>query len=137
MRPRTDKKQIAQPRKRIVLVMQYYDPEPVYKGQEFAEAIAASGFEVEVVTGFPNYPGGQLYNGYKIRPWTREVISGIRITRLALYPYFKLCQFFPQFVDLPNFWLQAPRRHLCLSPPRNGWACRCDRSVFSQCPPRG
>lgn len=49
---------------RIVLVMQFYDPEPIYKGQAFAEAIARSGYEVEVVTGFPNYPGGKVYDGY-------------------------------------------------------------------------
>lgn len=66
--------------------MQFYDPEPIYKGQAFAEAIARSGYEVEVVTGFPNYPGGKVYDGYRIRPIQRETINGIGITRLALYP---------------------------------------------------
>ena len=71
---------------KIVLVMQFYDPEPVYKGQGFAEAIADAGYEVEVVTGFPNYPGGRVYDGYQIRPIRRSKENGIAITRLALYP---------------------------------------------------
>jgi colanic acid biosynthesis glycosyl transferase WcaI len=72
--------------RRIVMIMQFFDPEPVYKGQEFAQAIAAHGFDVEVVTGFPNYPGGKLYAGYKIRPWARSKKDGITITRVPLYP---------------------------------------------------
>lgn len=73
-------------KKRIVLLMQYYDPEPIYKGQKFAEAVSASGYDVEVVTAFPNYPGGKLYDGYKIRPWTKKQINGITVTRVAIYP---------------------------------------------------
>lgn len=72
--------------KRIVLLMQFYDPEPIYKGQKFAETLRDMGYDVEVVTGFPNYPGGKVYDGYKIRPLKREKINGIDITRLPLYP---------------------------------------------------
>ena len=71
---------------RIILLMQFYDPEPVYKGQAFAEAIAKAGYEVEVVTGFPNYPGGKVYDGYRMRPIHRSQENGVAITRLALYP---------------------------------------------------
>lgn len=71
---------------RIILLTQFYDPEPVYKGQQFAEAVAKLGYSVEVVTGFPNYPGGKVYPGYRIRPVQRSVINGIAVTRLPLYP---------------------------------------------------
>ena len=71
---------------RIILLMQFYDPEPVYKGQAFAEAIAKAGYDVEVVTGFPNYPGGKVYGGYRIRPIQRSKKNGVQITRLALFP---------------------------------------------------
>lgn len=71
---------------RIILLMQFYDPEPVYKGQAFAEAVARAGYDVEVVTGFPNYPGGKVYDGYRIRPILRSQKNGVRITRLALFP---------------------------------------------------
>lgn len=77
----------ATPRKpRIILVMQFYDPEPIYKGQRFAEAVAQAGYDVEVVTGFPNYPGGKVYDGYRIRPVQFSEINSIQITRVALFP---------------------------------------------------
>lgn len=72
--------------KRIVLLMQFYDPEPIYKGQKFAEKLQNMGYDIEVVTGFPNYPGGKVYDGYKIRVLKREKINGINITRIPLYP---------------------------------------------------
>ncbi|WP_416560462.1 glycosyltransferase family 4 protein [Limnohabitans sp. yimb22184] len=46
----------------------------------------SEGFDVEVVTGFPNYPGGRVYAGYKIKLIQRECIDGVQITRLPLYP---------------------------------------------------
>lgn len=71
---------------RILLITQWFDPEPTVKGLIFARALQRSGFEVEVVTGFPNYPGGKLYPGYKISLLKREVVDGVHITRLPLYP---------------------------------------------------
>ena len=41
---------------------------------------------MEVVTGFPNYPGGTLYPGYRMSWLKREVIDGVQVTRLPLYP---------------------------------------------------
>jgi colanic acid biosynthesis glycosyl transferase WcaI len=73
-------------RPRLIFLTQFYDPEPAYKGQAFAEAVRDLGYDVEVVTGFPNYPGGKVYEGYRIRPWHRSMQNGVRITRLALYP---------------------------------------------------
>ncbi|MCL1595637.1 MAG: glycosyltransferase family 4 protein [Actinomycetia bacterium] len=46
----------------------------------------ARGHEVQVITGFPNYPGGHLYPGYRLRPILREVIDGVPVVRLPLYP---------------------------------------------------
>ena len=44
------------------------------------------GHEVEVLTGFPCYPQGKLYDGYKLKWLQREIIDGIPVTRLPLYP---------------------------------------------------
>lgn len=44
------------------------------------------GHQVEVVTGFPNYPQGRLYPGYRVRMTQREVIDGIPILRLPVFP---------------------------------------------------
>ena len=72
--------------KRIILLTQWFDPEPTFKGLLFAKELKKRGFEVEVVTGFPNYPGGEVYDGYSIRWIQKEVIDGVNVTRLALYP---------------------------------------------------
>lgn len=71
---------------RVLLLTQWFDPEPTFKGIVFARELVAQGFDVEVVTGFPNYPGGKVYPGYKIKWVQREVIDGVQITRLPLYP---------------------------------------------------
>jgi len=71
---------------RILLLTQWFDPEPTFKGLVFARELVAQGFEVEVVTGFPNYPGGKIYPGYRVKFIQREVIDGIRVTRVPLYP---------------------------------------------------
>lgn len=71
---------------RLIVLTQWFDPEPSIKGLIFAKSLCTQGFEVEVVTGFPNYPGGKLYPGYKIKLIKREVIDGVQVTRLPLYP---------------------------------------------------
>lgn len=71
---------------RVLLLTQWFDPEPTFKGMVFARELVRQGFEVEVLTGFPNYPGGKLYPGYRVRWLQREVIDGVQVTRVPLYP---------------------------------------------------
>ena len=71
---------------RVLLLTQWFEPEPSFKGLGFAKELIKQGLEVEVVTGFPNYPIGKLYPGFKIKPIQRELIDGVKITRVALYP---------------------------------------------------
>lgn len=71
---------------RILLLTQWFDPEPTFKGIVFARELVRQGFEVEVVTGFPNYPGGKVYPGYRIKLLQRELIDGVQVTRVPLYP---------------------------------------------------
>lgn len=71
---------------RILLLSQWFDPEPTFKGLAFARELVRLGHEVQVLTGFPNYPGGKLYDGYKIRLLQRENIDGISVLRVPLYP---------------------------------------------------
>lgn len=71
---------------RILLMTQWFDPEPTFKGLVFARELVKQGFEVEVVTGFPNYPGGKIYPGFKQRLIQRELIDGVNVTRVPLYP---------------------------------------------------
>ena len=71
---------------RVLLLTQWFDPEPTFKGLVFARELVHQGFEVEVLTGFPNYPGGKVYPGYRIQWLQREVINGVQVTRVPLYP---------------------------------------------------
>ena len=64
----------------------WFDPEPTFKGLLFAKELMSRGFEVEVITGFPNYPGGKLYDGYHLKLIQKEVIEGVCVTRLPLFP---------------------------------------------------
>lgn len=71
---------------RILMLSQWFDPEPTFKGLVFARELVAAGHDVEVITGFPNYPGGKIYPGYKQKLWQREEIDGVNIIRVPLYP---------------------------------------------------
>lgn len=71
---------------RILILTQWCEPEPVLKGVAFAKALAALGHDVEILTGFPNYPTGKVYDGYRITPHVTETVDGIVVHRVALYP---------------------------------------------------
>jgi len=71
---------------RILLLTQWFDPEPTFKGLVFARELVLHGFEVEVVTGFPNYPSGRLYPGYGIKLIQKDLIDGVLVTRVPIYP---------------------------------------------------
>ena len=71
---------------RILLLMQWFDPEPQIKGLAFAKKLRCLGNDVEVLTGFPNYPGGKIYAGYSVKFFQVEMMEGIRVMRVPLYP---------------------------------------------------
>ena len=71
---------------KIVVLSQFYTPEPLPKPHQLAEGLRDRGHEVTVLTGFPNYPHGTLYPGYRMKPWAIETLSGVRVVRLPLYP---------------------------------------------------
>jgi len=71
---------------RILYATQWFEPEPILKGIEFAKLLRAHGHDVRVVTGFPNYPEGRLYSGYRLKVIRRDVMDGILVDRLPLYP---------------------------------------------------
>ncbi len=53
---------------------------------EMSETLRAKGHDVIVLTGFPNWPEGKVYPGYKIKLWQKETIGGVPIVRIPLYP---------------------------------------------------
>ncbi len=71
---------------RILFVTQWFDPEPIFKGSSFVDALSAKGHDVEVATAFPNYPGGKLYPGFRLRPYQRDRIGEMVVHRLFVWP---------------------------------------------------
>jgi len=71
---------------KILFVSQWYSPEPDGRVSALAEGLVSLGHEVMVITGFPNYPKGDIYPGYKIKWRQWEKLNGISVLRLPLYP---------------------------------------------------
>ena len=72
---------------RTLFLSQYFTPEPLETyGLLLASWLQEHGHEIEVLTGVPNYPGGKVYDGYRIRWRQRERIAGIPVVRVPLYP---------------------------------------------------
>jgi colanic acid biosynthesis glycosyl transferase WcaI len=72
---------------KITIFSQYYFPEGVPKTAELAESLSKRGHEVNVVTGFPHYPGGKLFPGYRLSIIKRQIMNEIPIFRTFEYPY--------------------------------------------------
>ena len=72
-------------KKKILVICQYYKPEP-FRISDICEEMVRRGHEVHVVTGYPNYPEGKLYDGYGKGKHIDEVINGVRIHRCYTIP---------------------------------------------------
>lgn len=72
-------------KKKILVICQYYKPEP-FRISDICEEMARRGHEVQVVTGYPNYPEGVLYEGYGKGKHIDEVINGVKVHRCYTVP---------------------------------------------------
>ena len=70
---------------KILILSQYYAPEPVPKPHELAAELVARGHQVTVVTGQPNYPKGEIYPGYVAAKRRDEIMDGVQVHRLPLF----------------------------------------------------
>jgi colanic acid biosynthesis glycosyl transferase WcaI len=72
---------------RVLMLTQFFHPEPArIKGLPVAKGLIDSGCKVQVVTTFPNYPTGRVYDGYKMRLWQREFVDDVEVIRLPIWP---------------------------------------------------
>lgn len=71
---------------KVLIVKQLFNPEPTAKSLDFAKELVSRGHEVEVLTGFPSYPLGKIYDGYKQRIFKREKMEGIDLIRVPIFP---------------------------------------------------
>ncbi|MCX7799459.1 MAG: glycosyltransferase family 4 protein [Fimbriimonadales bacterium] len=70
---------------RVVLLTQYFPPEPTQLYGELAVGLRELGHDVVVVTGFPNWPSGRIYPGYRnrLRQWDEH--AGVPVLRLLTF----------------------------------------------------
>lgn len=67
---------------RILFISQLFDPEYSIKGLTLMQRLVAEGHEVVVLTTFPNYPTGKVYDGHSVKFKQVEEIGGVKIVRL-------------------------------------------------------
>lgn len=68
---------------KILIISLWYYPEPVGKPHDLAKELVKRGHQVTVITGFPNYPSGRIYPGYRSNLCRWETIDGVRVLRVA------------------------------------------------------
>lgn len=69
---------------RVLIVSQYFWPEQ-FRINDLVMALKERGHEVCVMTGVPNYPSGQLFNGYSWWKKRHDNMAGVLIYRLPLF----------------------------------------------------
>lgn len=79
------KKEELDAKKKILVICQYYKPEP-FRISDICEEMVKRGHEVTVVTGIPNYPMGEIYHGYEDNKKQDEVINGVHVHRCFTIP---------------------------------------------------
>ena len=68
---------------RLLVVSQYYWPEN-FRINDVVKTLLAKGVEVEVLTGKPNYPRGEIFPGYCAWGCVREAYQDIEVSRIPL-----------------------------------------------------
>lgn len=72
-------------KRHILVISQYFYPEQ-FRVNDLCKEWVKRGYEVTVVTGIPNYPGGKFYPGYSWIKKRKESYEGVQIIRLPLIP---------------------------------------------------
>lgn len=71
--------------KHILVVSQYFHPEN-FRINDIASEWVKRGYKVTVLTGIPNYPQGEYYEGYSKTERRHEKWNGMEIIRLPIEP---------------------------------------------------
>ena len=72
-------------KKHILVVSQYFYPEQ-FRINDICTEWVKRGYKVTVLTGIPNYPQGEYFEGYDLVHKRTEEWNGIRIIRIPLIP---------------------------------------------------
>src|SRR3954454_17556261 len=75
----------AQPILRFLFVTHFFPPEELsasFLAFEFARALVERGHDVDVLTGYPNWPEGRVFAGYARNGFTTQALDGIHVHRV-------------------------------------------------------
>lgn len=68
---------------KILIITQYFYPEN-FKSNDMAFELKSRGHDVTVLTGLPNYPEGEIFEGYGVFKNRKQTINGVKIIRSLL-----------------------------------------------------
>jgi colanic acid biosynthesis glycosyl transferase WcaI len=72
---------------KILFISMHYKPEPCdTRTSQLAAGMVEAGHKATVVTSFPNYPFGKIYDGYKQKLCKKEQIDGVNVVRVPMFP---------------------------------------------------
>ncbi|MEW5807016.1 MAG: glycosyltransferase family 4 protein [Acidobacteriota bacterium] len=95
---------------KILILSQYYPPEPgssAMRMSEMAETLASRKHKVTVITGFPNYPEGKIYKGYRGKLFSKEEIQGVTIYRTFVLTLFRNKKFVSRLGNYLSFMITS------------------------------
>jgi len=94
---------------KILLYTQYFPPEtnaPANRWGYFASYLTQKGYEVNVLTSFPNHPLGKIFDGYQNKWCFQEEKEEIKIIRSWTY-ISSSWKFFPRFLNYLSFMFSS------------------------------
>lgn len=94
-------------RRHILVVSQYFYPEQ-FRINDICTEWVKRGYKVTVLTGIPNYPQGEYYEGYDLTHKRTEEWNGVKIIRIPIAPRGKnaigMIKNYLSFVASGYFW---------------------------------
>lgn len=70
---------------KILVVTQYFYPES-FRVNTFVKELVSRGHEITVLTGYPQYPYGEIYPGYGFNKPYEKIWNGAKIERIKVIP---------------------------------------------------
>ena len=72
---------------KLLFLSMHYKPEPCdTRTSQLAAGMVEAGHDATVVTSFPNYPFGKIYDGYKQSICKKQKIDGVDVVRVPMFP---------------------------------------------------
>ena len=69
--------------KRILIVSQVFWPEN-FKINDLCSDLIKKGYDITILTGKPNYPKGEFYDGYSFFSKNNDLFKGAKIIRVPI-----------------------------------------------------